>query len=79
MFSCEFCEIFKDTFFAEHLRVTVSEFIITLLILTAFPISLNAINFDCFSNVTEKQILLKLTLTLLFVAESAPKVIKIAN
>ena len=64
MFSCEFCEIFKDTFFPEHLRVTVYH---------------NAINFDCFSNVTEKQILLKLTLTLLFVAESAPEVIKIAN
>ena len=24
-FSCEFCEIFKDTFFAEHLRTTASE------------------------------------------------------
>ena len=25
MYSCEFCEISKDTFFAEHLRMTVSE------------------------------------------------------
>ena len=22
---CEFCEVFKDTFFAEHLRVTASD------------------------------------------------------
>ena len=25
VFSCEFCEIFKNTFFTEHLRVTASE------------------------------------------------------
>ena len=25
MFSCEFCEIFKNTFFMEHLRVTASD------------------------------------------------------
>ena len=25
MFSCEFCEIFKNTFFTEHLRTTASE------------------------------------------------------
>ena len=25
MFSCEFCEIFKNTFFTEHLRATASE------------------------------------------------------
>ena len=25
MFSCEFCEIFKNTFFTEHLRVTASD------------------------------------------------------
>ena len=25
MFSCEFCEIFKNTFFAQHLRTTGSE------------------------------------------------------
>ena len=25
MFSCEFCEIFKDNFFTEHFRVTASE------------------------------------------------------
>ena len=25
MFSCEFCEISKNTFFAEHLRTTASE------------------------------------------------------
>ena len=24
MFSCEFCEIFKNTFFMEHLRTTAS-------------------------------------------------------
>ena len=24
MFSCEFCEIFKNTFFTEHLRTTAS-------------------------------------------------------
>ena len=24
MFSCEFCEIFKNTFFTEHLRATAS-------------------------------------------------------
>ena len=24
VFSCEFCEIFKNTFFTEHLRATVS-------------------------------------------------------
>ena len=26
VFSCEFCEIFKNTFFAEHVRATVSEY-----------------------------------------------------
>ena len=25
VFSCEFCEIFKNTFFIEHLRATASE------------------------------------------------------
>ena len=25
MFSCEFCEIFKNNFFIEHLRATVSQ------------------------------------------------------
>ena len=25
MFSCKFCEIFKNTFFTEHLRATNSE------------------------------------------------------
>ena len=25
MFSCEFCEIFKNTYFQEHLRATASE------------------------------------------------------
>ena len=25
MFSCEFCKIFKNTFFTEHLRVTAHE------------------------------------------------------
>ena len=25
MFSCKFCEIFKNTVFTEHLRVTASE------------------------------------------------------
>ena len=25
MFSCEFCEIFKNTFFTEHLWTTASE------------------------------------------------------
>ena len=30
MFSCEFCEISKDTFFKEHLRPTASDFIRTL-------------------------------------------------
>ena len=25
MFSCEFCEIFKSTFFIEHLRTTTSD------------------------------------------------------
>ena len=25
MFSCEFCEIFKNTFFTEQLQVTASE------------------------------------------------------
>ena len=25
VFSCEFCEIFKNTFFTEHLRATASE------------------------------------------------------
>ena len=25
VFSCEFCEIFKNTFFTEHLRTTYSE------------------------------------------------------
>ena len=27
MFACEICEIFKDTYFEEHLRTTASEFI----------------------------------------------------
>ena len=27
VFSCEFYEIFKDTFFTEHLRVTASDFL----------------------------------------------------
>ena len=26
VFSCEFCEIFKKTFFSEHVRATVSEY-----------------------------------------------------
>ena len=26
MFSCEFCEIFKNTFFMEHLRTTAFNF-----------------------------------------------------
>ena len=26
MFFCEFCEIFKNNFFTEHLRTTASEF-----------------------------------------------------
>ena len=26
MFSCEFCEIFKNTFFTEHLRRSASDF-----------------------------------------------------
>ena len=25
MFSCEFCQIFKNTFFTEHLRMTASD------------------------------------------------------
>ena len=25
MFSCEFCEIYKNTFFAEHLQATASD------------------------------------------------------
>ena len=27
VFSCEFCEIFKNTFFTEHLRTTASEYL----------------------------------------------------
>ena len=27
MFSCEFCEISKDTFFTEHFHTTASEFV----------------------------------------------------
>ena len=27
MFSCKICEVFKDTYFEEHLRTTASEFI----------------------------------------------------
>ena len=27
MFSCEFCEVFKNTFFSEHLRTTASDFL----------------------------------------------------
>ena len=27
MFSCEFCEISKNTFFTEHLRTTTSNFL----------------------------------------------------
>ena len=26
VFSCEFCEIFKNTFFSEHVRATVTEY-----------------------------------------------------
>ena len=26
VFSCEFCEIFRKTFFSEHVRATVSEY-----------------------------------------------------
>ena len=32
VFYCEFCEIFKNTFFTEHLCTTTSEFVIEMLI-----------------------------------------------
>ena len=32
VFSCEFCEIFKNTFFTEHLWATVSEYIKALIL-----------------------------------------------
>ena len=31
VFSCEFCEISKNTFFAEHLRKTASVFLLVLI------------------------------------------------
>ena len=34
MFSCEFCEIFKNTFFTEHLWVTVSVIILEIFFIT---------------------------------------------
>ena len=47
VFSCEFCEIFKNTFFAEHVRATVSEYSriefrvnIAQLILLSYPTTL---------------------------------------
>ena len=30
MFSCEFCEIFQNTFFTEHLGMTASELTVIL-------------------------------------------------
>ena len=40
MFTCEFCEIFKNTFFTEHLRATAS---VTIYLLKAEKIITSAI------------------------------------
>ena len=34
VFFCEFCEVFKNTYFTEHLRTTASAFQYTLVLFT---------------------------------------------
>ena len=41
MFFCEFCKIFKNTFFAEHLRVTASDIRIQAVIIYNLNLSCN--------------------------------------
>ena len=39
VFSCEFCEISKNTFFTEHLRVTIPEVIRNLMNQISYAVS----------------------------------------
>ena len=50
MFSCEFCEIFKNTFFTEHLRVIASDIRMQVVVNYNLNISLqfSTINFTLF-------------------------------
>ena len=48
MFSCEYCEIFKDTYFKEHLRMTAPEHLTIEMRITAK----GHINTGNFSNVS---------------------------
>ena len=50
MFYCEFCEIFKNTFFTEHLRVTASDIRMQVIVNYNLNLSLQflTINFTLF-------------------------------
>ena len=54
MFSCEFCEIFKNTFFTEHLWTTLSRLEFSLYILFLLHITLQFISLTDFSIFSEK-------------------------
>ena len=43
---CEFCEIFKNTFFAEHLRVTASDIRMQVVVIYNLNLSLQFVTID---------------------------------
>ena len=59
MFSCEFCEIFKNTFFTEHLRVTASDIRMQVVVIYNLNLSLQflTLNFTLLCEVSRWLIL----------------------